>query len=438
MYKFLFLFTSLLGWVATGSAQVVLEKLSDDTKPADAEIAIKDTVPAGVADSLFYEVEDAFQEEADTLIKHFDNVDYMKIVILLPFQFNKNSGFYSSKLDDKSKTATFLYEGMKMALDSLGRLGLYADVHVVDNTDNPNAVDSIFRLGHVRGADLILGPVYNPSIRVATGLNVKAGLRLVSPLSPSSGLASGNGLFLQLNPSLEVLQRNLLVECVKKQRNRKIYIIDKMEEEENVRRMKWQKLLDVMNKDNSAPVEFIRINLFDDWTYRFDTLSENVLIVNSFKEGFVKEVSDKLKLLPANVLFSIYGMPAWRDFKSMKDMFYGKSVYCEAPFFYDNTAANYLDICQKFKKSNALLPNETIVKGFDMMMFFGWQMLKYKKDFWKYNNGAVYDGITSYYKIGESRDADTGVLNYLENKYSFLLVFNSYEKRWIRYIGDYK
>ncbi len=414
-----------------GNAQVILEKIKDDVA---IDQATKDTLPTVPPDSLYYEIIDAFKEENDTIIEHISNVDYRKIVILLPFQFNKNNGYYSSKLDDKSKTATFLYEGMKMALDSLGKIGLYADVYVIDNTDNPQAIDSLMQLPHIRNADLVLGPVYNPSIRIAVGYSVTNTLPFVSLMSPTSNLASYNPYFMQLNPSLDLLQRNLLIACVKKQKNKKIYIVDSMEEEESIRRRKMQVYLDEINKHNESKVQLINITMLEDWAYKFDSTTENVIIINSFKEQFAKEVSDKLKTVSSAVSFSIYGMPAWRDFKGMKELFYGKSVYCLTPYFYDNTAVNYLDICKKFRKTNSLLPNETIIKGFDMMMFFGWQMIRYKTDFWKKSVGVEYDGITSYFKIGENKDPETATFNYYENKHSFTLVFNAYEKRWIRYI----
>jgi len=420
------------------SAQVKITRNEEDTVlrnelgTPQSIVIPKDTIPIIIDDTIGSDVDTLLlDEEITNISQHIINVDYYKIVILLPFMLDKNKGYYSTNMDDKSKSSLYLYEGIRIALDSLSRMGLYADVSILDNTENANPIDSLFRTEVLQKAELVIGPVYNPSIRAALKHNKAIQLPIVSPLSPTPDLAADNPYFLQLNPSLETLQESLVKQIFIANTSNKIYIINSNDEDENSRKNVIKKIVTRYKEQYGWNVELIELDIQGDWSYLFDTINQNVMIVNSFKESFLTEVSKKIESIITKPKFAIYGMPNWRDVKSMNTLFKNQSIYAIVPYYINKGTNTYQVIVDKFKKTNNLKPNETIVKGFDMMMFLGNGMLKNGKNFWQNIDQTPYYGIASDIEVVKKINAN-GTINYLENKKTITIYFDENDKTWYK------
>lgn len=414
----------LLLQLACMSAWAQVPVSPSTTAPLDTNPILIDSVELEIVDSTGEEI-------IDTNIVHANAIDYRKIAILGSFLLDENTKGYSQSMSEKAKLSLFFYEGVRLALDSLSRLGLYADITVLDNKADGSNLSELFAMEGLQKSEIIIGPIYNPIIRAVDGYSKLYKLPMVSPLSPTPNLVTGNPLYVQINPTIESLAEKILERCIQLQSNGKIYIVNSADEEENRRKLIFQDLVKAYNTKNKANLELISLDLAADWSASFDSINENILIVNSFKENYAKSVHEKFKLMNPNTRYMVYGMPSWKDFGSLKDLFPNKRVMTTVPQYLDRNSYCYTSLVRKFKKSNGLIPNETIFKGFDIMMYYGLRMLNYGKDFFSKSLTEPYEGVViKIHPMPVYAANSTTEINYYENKSCYNLEWDIYSKKW--------
>ena len=89
-----------------------------------------------------------------------------------------------------------------MAFDELSAEGKKFNVTVHDTKGSEAVTTELMNSSAVESAHLIVGPVRKNNVSVASKLAKEKAIPMVSPLSPSSGVASDNPYFVQVNPYL--------------------------------------------------------------------------------------------------------------------------------------------------------------------------------------------------------------------------------------------
>lgn len=115
------------------------------------------------------------------------------VAALMPFQLNQDLGQSARK----NQFATDLYAGMKMAQDSLKRQGIHINLYAYDAGADTTAVKRILDTPELRQMDLIIGPVYKSSAKIAARFAAEHNVNVVNPLSQDLEVAGSNpNLFL--------------------------------------------------------------------------------------------------------------------------------------------------------------------------------------------------------------------------------------------------
>jgi LysM repeat protein len=120
----------------------------------------------------------------------FDRKDNYKVAVLAPFFLDYGKG-YSKYV---SGLAADFYMGAKIALDSLERRGLNAEVFFFDTKNDSSAVVGILEKAEFVDMDLVIGPFFPKPQRIAADFCKQNKVRMVVPVSVSEDLIEKNRL----------------------------------------------------------------------------------------------------------------------------------------------------------------------------------------------------------------------------------------------------
>lgn len=112
----------------------------------------------------------------------FQQKNQLRIAILLPMDYGK-----STRNNGKTRAATQFYAGVKMAIDTLGKMGLNAHVTLFDTRSDSATTAGILETMNGTQWDLVIGPLFHsPAHLVANWAKQnRVPLLLPTPMSPA-------------------------------------------------------------------------------------------------------------------------------------------------------------------------------------------------------------------------------------------------------------
>jgi hypothetical protein len=123
-----------------------------------------------------------------------------RIALLLPFQLNE----IDPKSNKRSNQYVLdLYEGIKLAVDSLRTKGINVTLYTYDTEKEPAIVQSILSLPEFKSMDLIIGPVFPVQIPLVTEFSKKNNIININPFSANSKIIEHNLFTYLYQPTLE-------------------------------------------------------------------------------------------------------------------------------------------------------------------------------------------------------------------------------------------
>ncbi len=141
----------------------------------------------------------------------FEKKKKYKIAVLLPFYLDGGDS-YSSRV---SQLATQFYMGAKLAVDSLERRGLSADLIIFDTKNDSAYILNILADTSFRSMDLVIGPFYEAHVGMLAEYCKEHIIRLVCPVAISEEFLEENRLVYESVPTGEVTMELLAIQLLK-------------------------------------------------------------------------------------------------------------------------------------------------------------------------------------------------------------------------------
>ena len=110
------------------------------------------------------------------------------VALLLPFQLNQDY----SQTARKSQFITDLYAGIKLAQDSLQKQGIAVNLYSYDTSADTMSVKRVLDLPELKQMDLIIGPVYKSTAKMAARFATQNNVNVINPLSQDLEMVRGN------------------------------------------------------------------------------------------------------------------------------------------------------------------------------------------------------------------------------------------------------
>ncbi|MFK7783514.1 MAG: LysM peptidoglycan-binding domain-containing protein [Crocinitomicaceae bacterium] len=130
----------------------------------------------------------------------FEPKEKYKIALMLPFCLEGGSK-HNSRV---TRLVTQFYMGAKLAVDSLEKLGLVADLVVYDTKNDSAHIQSILADTNFLSTDLVIGPFYEDNIETLSAFCKENRIRMVCPVKTSEDHLKDNRLVYEAVPSSTV------------------------------------------------------------------------------------------------------------------------------------------------------------------------------------------------------------------------------------------
>lgn len=334
-----------------------------------------------------------------------------KIALLLPFFLDKGEG----SSDYLTTVATEYYMGAQLAVDSLERLGLKAQLYVYDTRNDTNSIKKILAKPEFAGMDLVFGPLFPDKVDVVARWCKENKARMVCPVSVNTNVLKGNQVVYSAVASDVTLTAGLAEYTLKNHSTAQIILIKSSSEKDLAMYESFR------NTFNSTSFAGTRPKLTEATVENFTSFMKKgvkVILVfptneKSLATKFMNNLNGVAGKFNADNIF-VFGTKEWVNFDAIKPQYKNKFHYTFASpsdlnYKYNQTEKLHLKYRSKYNSDMTKMA----VQGFDVTLYFCADLLLNKK-----NNNMVMNEFEM-----KQRSADSGY----ENVNSFIVQQIDYE-----------
>lgn len=322
-----------------------------------------------------------------------DTSEY-RIALMLPFYFSDLDSI--SQIEEKTAEPDFIkpfafvqfYEGFMLAVDSLTKLGLNADIFVYNVEEDVEQAKQLLQNPELTSMDLIIGPLYSNSFTLIADFAESYQIPIVNPLSTRDEILYDNPYVFKLQPS-EDDQFKMLVDVLNKDFARaQIFIARHNPYRET---LVFDKLRDVLNRELlTRPLPFT--DLYHEIVYTRDSLytfehnatpdEDNVVVAYSESKVFVLDILRSLNELRDTFNITVIGMPKWKEIDGLELVQLNNlntHIFAEDYINYQSEAVRLF--VRKFRGKYFTEPIKYGFDGYDTGWYFLSALLKFGDDF---------------------------------------------------------
>ncbi len=356
------------------------------------------------------------------------------IGVFLPF----NLSYYTpyDTISPKSMMALELYEGLLLGLEEVSKnSGVNFNVQTFDTNNNAEQVSGLLAKPEMRNMDLFIGPIFNKPLKRVASFAKANQIPLISPLSPSTSITSLNPYYFVVSPSIETHCKEMVRYAQRQYPNMNLLIVhgpkpnernlaDKLYREFSVKGEGYANGIAVLPYLNQSEEELV--------TY-LSPMQENIILITSFDELLINDLSRKFSLLSQENRLSVFGMPNWLRMESLQlDYLSNVNFHTTKPFYGDERISGHQFFVQNFKQRYNTYPQDNAMTGYDIGLHFGGLLKEYGKYFPDNYNKTGIANSKAIYNDFEFKptvpNASPGLLydqfDYFENKSVNVIRFN--------------
>ena len=251
---------------------------------------------------------------------------YLNIAVMLPFCFEKNIEFLKRfkdqqepRLFKKTKVFMELYQGIKMAVDSVVKAGSNAQLFVFDTKADTSEIKKIITQPLFRKMDLIIGPGLTNTFSFAANLLKGFGIPLVSPFSKKDKVILGLPNAIRIIPSDKSHYKTIGKYVAKNYLKENIIIAINDKSDEMVAKAVQREIIASSLLGDSSQAVIPKI--VEGFVAPIDSLRpdiKNIVILANNKEAFSSKLT--AKLIPSSSKFEIllFGLDDLKKYKNIE------------------------------------------------------------------------------------------------------------------------
>lgn len=205
-------------------AKALFEKYPDDEVIArtmarllrDSKSASDQTLLMQLIDKFNWNKSEFIEEAPPTVKKKVYSV-----AVLFPFL---TSTLEPTPLRKRNQFALDLYEGIKLAVDSLKKMGINISLRAYDTERNPAVIQELLNKEELKAVDLLIGPLFPEENKPVAEFSRKNRINQFNPVTLNYDVASDNPYGFLFQPSLEVIGQASAEFLDKYKRNKKCMV----------------------------------------------------------------------------------------------------------------------------------------------------------------------------------------------------------------------
>lgn len=291
-----------------------------------------------------------------------------KIAILLPFFLEKSE----NNSDYISTLATEFYMGAKLAIDSLEKMGLDAQVFVYDSKTDTISIKKILEKPEFATMDLVFGPLSPDNVDVVAKWCKLNKVRMVCPVSVNISVIKNNQFVYSAVPSDATLLKGLAEFTLNNNSKDQVIVIKSTNKKDLIMYESFR------NTFLTAPVVGVRPKLIeatmDNYLSFMKKGVNNILVFptneKSLAVKFMNNLSSSSSKFNAENIF-VYATKEWVNFDDVKPHYKNKyNFHFASPndlnYKYPETEQLHL----KYRSAYNSDMTKMAVQGFDVLYYF--------------------------------------------------------------------
>ncbi|HIA35346.1 MAG TPA: LysM peptidoglycan-binding domain-containing protein [Flavobacteriales bacterium] len=374
--------------------------------------------------------------------------DVYQLVFMLPLYLNKNDSLDKKrevdeplKIYEKSKIGLEFYEGALIAVDSMRKQGLSANIRTYDTSNDTSEVIEILKDKKLLNSDIIIGPLYRSNMIFVNEYAKEKGIHMVSPLVATNRILIGNEHISKVKPCVQTNVEEIAS-----------YIATQYCADNNMA----QDVQNVIVVHNGDPGEIMLSELFKEKYYEevrkntdsskttfatkdlklvnyieremtaieevLSVADSNVLVILSRDQVFISKIIARLNSKHDDYSMAVFGLPVWKHFKNIEvAQLHNLNVHIAYPEYINYESEEVKKFVKKFVNKYDGYPSSYSFQGFDVTYFYLNMLRNYGYQFASYLpevSLASLQTYNDYQKIGMGSG--------YENKSVFILKYEDY------------
>lgn len=298
------------------------------------------------------------------------------------------------------------YEGIRIAVEKLNAEGKKINLYAYDTKRDSAATAKILNRPELRQMDLIIGPLYPVTSRLASEFTYKYKINMLNPLSSNAAVIGGNPMSFLFKPTLEtqaIAAATYASEAFKD--NPKTMIVYGKTAQDSILAFTYRKIAEekglevehmkrVGEEEARDLLQFLTKKASED-----DSLSYNPghVFVATTNEMVVANVISALEIRADKL--PVITLEDWLNLKFISfEQLSRLKIRFIAPNYINYDKEEIAAFQEVFKEETHALPTPYAYTGYDMMLFFGNMLLEYGNYFQQgfvnegFNKGSIYTG----------------------------------------------
>ena len=333
----------------------------------------------------------------------FEKKERYKVAIMLPFNLDKASG------DPYTNVSTEFYMGAQLALDSLEKLGLKAEVFIHDTRTDSTSLKKVMVRPEFKGIDLVIGPLMGDNAEIVARWCKQNGVRMVCPVAANTAVLKNNPFVYQAVPSDFTMMEGLAGYVLKNHAKEQILLLKTGLEKDKLNYEAFRNSFMSLPTNGARP-KLIEVSMDNYATFikkGVNTVFVCPTVDRSTAVKFHNGLNTATENEKNNIEIFVYGTKDWLNFDELAiyKTFY-HFAYC-SPNDFSYSDPRVIALHKKYRSEYKSDMTKIAVQGFDVTFYFASRMLL---------DNDLKSGVMNSFNM---KQAGSG--NGYENKTTFIL-----------------
>lgn len=356
-----------------------------------------------------------------------------EIAYFLPFHAEEVNAMDLDKLlkgdleiPNRTGIALSFYEGAKLALDSLKKIGLNANIHVYDIDDKDSAtIFNLLKKPEMAKMDLFFGPLYGSGFMPVAKFAKEHQIAIVSPFTQINKILFNNPYVCKLSASTTLQVERMADFVVDSMSDRNIILVNNL----NVKELpfftafKTKANADLLAKGKSA-ADSVKIAVgLSGVQSLLNSSKENVVILPTNNQSYVTDFISKLNIMSDKHKITLFGLQSWTGFDNLDFEYLNNlKVHFPANTFNDYELPSTIEFVKEFRIQFNTEPDTYAFQGFDATYYFLHALKNNGTGFLQELTKTPFSGLQSQFQFAQF-PAESG----FENRSVFILKYQDYK-----------
>lgn len=320
--------------------------------------------------------------------------DTLRVAMVMPFLA---STLDPSPVKKRNQIILELYQGMKLATDSLAKSGIAVSLLAYDNERNLDVTKKILKENELKNADLLVGPFFQEEAKPVLEFSLSNQINvIINPLSNNSDFVKQNPYSFLFQPSHETIGRSSadMALILSRKKNCFVYYGETPKDsvmaanfiarasELNIKVLYAQRI----SNENSGTIlsKLATATEYDEWKnpLQFSLKKDSIgcIFVASSNELIYSKVINSVETRKDSIL--VIGQEGWLDDSSVDyTRFERIKIALAAPNYKSLANPAFHDFRKRYVARHGILPTEFASIGYEFIMIMGQLMNRYGVNF---------------------------------------------------------